>query len=286
MERREFVRNTAGASALTALSASRIIGANNRIGLALVGCGGRGRLVGGFMQKAPDAEFRVMCDVWDERAANASKSMTEGRAATARDFRKVLEQKDIDAVLVATPDHWHAAVTVLACQAGKDAYVEKPISRTMREGRALVAAAKQYNRIVMSGTQHRSAPHYAEAAKIVQSGEIGDVHYVRIWNSGNNTPPAPPVPDSAPPAGLDWDFYVGPAPKAAFNQQRLDYRRWYDYASGYITDFGNHRVDSFYQIMNCSWPLTISASGRKFVKENYGDLYDTRTWCTSIRTSS
>ncbi|MCC7175241.1 MAG: Gfo/Idh/MocA family oxidoreductase [Bryobacterales bacterium] len=269
------VRRAAGASALTALSASRIIGANDRIGIALIGCGGRGRLVASLVLKAPNVEYRVLCDVYEERTGQASQQLAGGKGQSARDFRKVLEQKDIDAVHVATPDHWHAAQVVLALQAGKDVYVEKPVSRTFREGQAIVAASRRYkDRIVMAGTQHRSAPHYAEAAKIVQSGEIGDVYYVRIWNSGNNTPPTPPVPDSTPPGGLDWDFYVGPAPYAPFNLHRLNYRQWYDYASGYITDYGNHRVDSFYQMMNCSWPLTISGSGRKFVKENFGDIYD------------
>ena len=275
MEGSEITRKTAGAAALTALSQSRILGANDRIGIALIGCGVRGPQVAGLVQKAPGVEYRVMCDVYDDRAKQAGQRLTGGKAEMAHDFRKVLERKDIDAVHVATPEHWHAAILVLACQAGKDIYVEKPISRTMREGRAEVEAAHKYkDRIVMTGTQHRSAPHYAEAAKIVQSGEIGDVYYVRIWNSGNSTPPVKPVPDSDPPAGLDWDFFLGSAPKAPFNRLRLNYRQWYDYASGYITDFGNHRVDSFYQIMNCSWPVAISGSGRKFVKDNFGDIFD------------
>lgn len=275
MESSESVRKAAGAAALTALSASRILGANDRIGIALFGCGIRGPQVAGLVQKAPGAEYRVMCDVYDDRAAQAKQRLTDGKAATAKDFRKVLEQKDIDAVHIATPEHWHAAMMVLACQAGKDVYLEKPVSRVFREGQAEVAAARKYkDRIIQVGTQHRSAPHYAEAAKIVQSGGIGDVHYVRIFNSSNGTPPMPRVPDSEPPAGLDWDFFVGPAPKAPFNQRRLTYRSWFDYASGYITDFGNHRVDSFYQIMNCSWPLTISGTGRKMIKDNYGDIYD------------
>ncbi len=275
MESGELSRKSAGFTALTALSASRVIGANDRIGIALIGCGGRGRQVASLVLKAPNVEYRTLCDVYEERGGQASQQLAGGKGTVAGDFRKVLEQKDIDAVHVATPDHWHAAVVVLACQAGKDVYVEKPISRTLREGRAEVEAARKYkDRIVMTGTQHRSAPHYAEAAKIVQSGEIGDVYYVRIWNSGNGTPPVAAVPDTPAPAGLNWDFFVGPAPFAPFNTQRLDYRRWFDYSSGYITDFGNHRVDSFYQIMNCSWPLTISGSGRKFVKGNYGDIYD------------
>jgi predicted dehydrogenase len=264
--------------ALTAAQATRVMGANDRIQVGVIGLGGRGRSHMNAFGSNPDCVITALCDVDQaarERGVALVEKVSQRKPKTYVDMKEVFAAKDVDAVGMPLPNHWHALATIWACQAGKDVYVEKPISRTLREGRAEVEAAHKYkDRIVMPGTQHRAAPHYAEAAKIVQSGEIGDVYYVRIWNSGNNTPPTPPVPDSAPPAGLDWDAFVGPAPYAPFNQRRLSYRQWFDYASGYITDFGNHRVDSFYQIMNCSWPLTISGSGRKFVKENYGDIYD------------
>src|SRR5439155_15518843 len=125
----------------------------------------------------------------------------------------VLDRKDIAAVLVGTPDHWHAIPTVLACQAGKDVYVEKPLAHNIREGRKMVEAARKYNRVVQTGTQHRSSDHYREAARIVQSGELGKVRFVRIWNYMNSYPNGiGRKPDADPPAGLDWDFYLGPAP--------------------------------------------------------------------------
>ncbi len=277
MNRREFAKTTAGITAWTALSAGRILGANDRIGLALVGCGGRGRGVARGVLGAGNVEYRTMCDVWDQQANAANKELAEGKATTDRDFRKVLEQKNIDAVHVATPDHWHAAVSVLACQAGKDVFVEKPFSLTIREGQAIVAAARQYKRLVMVGTQHRSAPHIAEAAQLIQNGYVGDIYYVRVWNSGQVAPNlAAPVPDSAAPADLDWDMYLGPAPKVPFNRQRLGstYRMFLDYNNGYITDYGNHRIDSVYQIMNMDWPLTVAAAGGKFCKQNGGDIPD------------
>jgi predicted dehydrogenase len=277
MQRREFVKRAASATALTALSASRILGANDRIGVALIGCGGRGRQVARGVLSAGNVEYRTMCDVYDQQAQEASKELAGGKATTARDFRKVLAQKDIDAVHIATPDHWHAMPAVLACQAGKDVFIEKPMTLTIREGQAVVAAARQYKRIVMVGTQHRSAPHVAEAARIAQSGEVGDIYYVRVWNSGQVAPNlAAPVPDSAPPEGLDWDMYLGPAPKVPFNRQRFTstYRQFLDYSNGYITDFGNHRIDSVYQIMNMDWPLTIAAAGGKYCKQNGGDIPD------------
>ncbi len=277
MNRRDFTKTAAGVTAWTALSASRVLGANDRIGLALVGCGGRGRGVARGVLGAGGVEYRVLCDVWDQQATAANKELSDGKGATAKDFRKVIERKDIDAVHIATPDHWHANVAVLSLQAGKDIYVEKPFTLTVHEGQAVVAAARQSKRLVMVGTQHRSAPHIAEAAKIAQSGEVGDIYYVRVWNSGQVAPNlAAPVPDSAPPADVDWDMYLGPAPKVPFNRQRLGstYRLFLDYNNGYITDYGNHRIDSVYQIMNMDWPLTIAAAGGKYCKQNAGDIPD------------
>ena len=125
-------------------------------------------------------------------------------------------------MLVATPDHWHAAITVLACQAGKDVYVEKPLAHTIREGRKMVEAARRYNRVVQTGTQHRSAPHFRQAAEIVQSGQIGPVHFVRVWNYLNMSPDGHrPGGGFRPAPGLDWDFYLGPAPQRSFQQEPL-----------------------------------------------------------------
>jgi predicted dehydrogenase len=277
MERREFVRNAAAATGWTALSAGKVLGANERVLVGLIGCGGRGRGVMRGMLQAPNTELAAACDVYDPNAERASKDLAEGKAKTMKDFRRLLEIKEVDAVLVATPDHWHAIPTVLGLEAGKHVLVEKPFALTVREGRAMVDAARRTKRILMPATQHRSAPHIAEAARILQSGEVGDVHFVRVWNSGNIAPNIQKkVPDSDPPAGLDWDFYLGPSPKAPFNRMRFltNYRVFYDYAGGYITDFGNHRIDSVHQIMGATFPLAVSATGRRLCPENAGDIFD------------
>jgi predicted dehydrogenase len=273
MERREFVAAAFG----TAVSASRVLGANDRVLVGLVGCGGRGRQVMRGMLEAPNTELAATCDVYDTNAERASRDLSQSRAKTIKDFRRLLEIKEVDAILVSTPDHWHSIITVLGLEAGKHVYVEKPFALTIREGRAMVEAARRTQRILYPGTQHRSAPHIAEAARIVQSGEIGDVGFVRVWNSGNIAPNIQKkVPDSDPPAGLDWDFYLGPSPKAPFNRMRflVNYRLFYDYAGGYITDFGNHRVDSVHQIMGEDRPRTVSAVGRRLCPENAGDIFD------------
>lgn len=270
MKRRQFIKRVAQTAAVvsasTAFSAQRVLGANERVNVALIGCGGRGLAVAKLMRAVPDVDFVAVCDVYDPRAATA-REWAGTHAKSFRDFRKVLELKEVDAVLIATPDHWHAIPTVLACQAGKDVFVEKPLGHNIREGRVVVNAAKRYNRVVQVGTQQRSAPHYAEAARIVQSGEIGPVHFIRIWNFTNMFPDGiGRVPDTKPPPEVDWDMYLGPAPKVPFNARRFvnTYRWFWDYGGGMVTDFGIHRFDSMHQIMGVDAPVTVSATGRRY----------------------
>ena len=269
MKRRQFIKRVVQAGAVvsaSALSTRRVLGANERARVGMIGCGGRGMHVAGLMRDAPNVEFAAVCDLYPPHLAKA-KEWTGSAGREYKDFRRLLEQKDIDAVLIATPDHWHAIPTVLACQAGKDVYVEKPIGHNVREGRAMVEAARRYNRIVQVGTQQRSAPHYAEAARIVHSGELGRVHFVRIWNFVNMYPNGiGRMPDSDPPQGVDWDIYLGPAPYARFNKNRFGgtYRWFWDYGGGLVTDFGIHRFDSMHQIMGVDAPVSVSASGGRY----------------------
>ena len=215
MKRREFFKHAIQSTAIastTASSAKRILGANERVVVGLIGCGGRGLAVAKLMREVPGVEFGAVCDVYETNAA-AAKEWAGPRANAFKDFRKVLDEKGIDAVLIATPDHWHAIPTVLACQSGKDVYVEKPLAHNIREGRAMVEAARRYKRVVQTGTQHRSAPHYSEVQRIIRSGELGEVRFVRVWNYSNMSPNGiGRAPNSEVPEGLDWDFYLGPAP--------------------------------------------------------------------------
>jgi predicted dehydrogenase len=269
MERRHFL-------AAAALAAPAVKSANDKVVVGLIGCGGRGRYVASKMREAPGVEFGAVCDVYEPNAARA-KEWAGPQARQYGDFRRLLEQKDLDAVLIATPDHWHAIPTIFACQAGKDVYVEKPLAHNVNEGKAMVVAARRHNRIVQAGTQQRSAPHHAEIAKIVQSGALGRVTYVRVWNFINLFPNGiGTAPDSAPPAGLDWDFYLGPAPKVPFNPKRFlaSYRWFKDYAGGFITDFGTHRFETVHQIMGVETPTAVSASGGRFLLQDAGDHAD------------
>ena len=267
MQRRQFIKRVIQTAAISAgAAAPRAFGANERVNVALIGCGTRGMHVARLMREVPNVAFPAVCDVYERNAA-AARKWAGANCEAYGDFRKVLDRKDIDAVLVATPDHWHAIPTVLACRAGKDVYVEKPLAHNVREGRAMVEAARKHNRVVQTGTQHRSAEHYREAARLVQGGELGKVHFVRVWNYTNVYPNGIGRADDAkPPDGLDWDFYLGPAPAVPFNRNRFlgTFRWFWDYAGGFITDWGTHRLDSVHQVMGADAPLSVTAAGGRF----------------------
>ncbi|MGO9260830.1 MAG: Gfo/Idh/MocA family protein [Bryobacteraceae bacterium] len=224
MPRRNFIRPAS--AGVTVLSASRILGANDRINLGLIGCGGRGRFVARLMAQSPNVAYIATADVYQTNGETA-RAWAGADARYFPDFRELLELKEVDAVHLATPDHWHAIATVLACEAGRDVYVEKPASLTVREGRAMVNAARRYNRIVEVGTQHRSAPHFQRIGEMIQRGDIGPVKFVRVWNCANQWPNGiGRKPAGDPPAGLDWDMYLGPSPLLARG------RRWHRMSGG------------------------------------------------------
>lgn len=285
----------AGAVAWTAASAARVFGANERLRVGLIGCGHRGtfdaRLMRGTpediqavapenyhggnldsrLREARNVEIAALCDANEPRIDAARKWAPA--AKTFADFRSLLADKDIDAVIIATPDQWHASMLILACAAGKDVYLEKPVMYRVAEAKAMIAAVRGNGRIVQIGTQHRSAGHIAEAAKMIRDGKIGEVHFVRVWNYMSRMP-LPLVADREPPPGLNWDAWLGPAPRVPFNPARLTYRSFMDYTNGIISDFGNHRFDSVHQIMGVDAPLKVASSGLRFDKKNAGDILD------------
>ena len=280
MQRREFLKGaayTGGVAAVTAASARRVYGANSRVNVALIGCGSRGVSVAESIQAVEGVEYVAVCDVYQAHALKAKKQLGE-TAIVQPDFRRVLEMKEVDAVHIATPDHWHAIPTVMALAAGKHVYVEKPHGHNIREGRAMVKAAEENPQLVfLTGTQHRSAPHIAEAAEMVRTGQIRDIHYVQVWNYYNLMPSGiGTLPDTDPPQGADWDLFLGPAPWVPFNENRFvgTYRHFTDYAGGWITDFGVHRFDSVHQIMGADAPMTINSSGGRFAMEGMSEHPD------------
>ncbi|HEY3837272.1 MAG TPA: Gfo/Idh/MocA family oxidoreductase, partial [Bryobacteraceae bacterium] len=179
ISRRSFALTTV----TTALSASRIYGANDRVRIGLIGCGGRGKQDLATLLKQKDAQVVEVCDLFEPFRAKAAEMA--GGPRQSNDFRKVLENKELDAVLVAVPDHWHAYITVAACEAGKDVYCEKPLSLTIDDGKKMVAAARKHDRVVQTGSQQRSGSHYGQAAKMIQDGAIGEVHEIRASMTRN-----------------------------------------------------------------------------------------------------
>ena len=236
--------------------------AGERVVAALIGCGGRGK---GLMSihKDPRCTIAAVCDVDQERLAAAQKQI--GNCDAYTDFRHILDRKDIDAVLIATPDHWHAVPTIQACQAGKDVYCEKPLCRTVYEGRKMVEVARRYDRVVQMGTQYRSMAGTRQACEWVRNGRLGTVHTVRLSHPCNRTHPR--EPSQPVPPNLNWDVWLGPAPWAEYHSARCHHSfRWFmDYGGGSLADNGVHMfgVVSWAMGTDQTGPVTIEATGRQ-----------------------
>ncbi|MFA6241502.1 MAG: Gfo/Idh/MocA family oxidoreductase, partial [Candidatus Hydrogenedentales bacterium] len=227
ISRRTFLRTAAAATVVSAAS-RRGYAANNQIRLGHIGVGGQGGMHVGLLSQMPDVKIVAVCDV-DESHANHAAETSGQSPDKYSDFRKVLERKDIDAVIVATPDHWHVPVALLACEAGKDLYVEKPVCHNIREGRLLADAAKKYGRVVQVGMQQRSGTHWQSAIERIHAGELGTIAMVNAWNTWNPKEMFGSLgypPDEPAPAGVDYDMWLGPAPKRPFNPKRF-HGTWY-----------------------------------------------------------
>jgi len=281
-DRRDFLK-AAGAAGLTAnLFTGRLRGANDRITLAFIGIGAQGT---GNLRNAlnarDQAQVVALCDVYQpalERGTAAVRARYGSDPKAVKDFREILADKSIDAVCVSTPDHWHAYMTVEACKAGKDVYVEKPAFVHLDEGPKMIQAARKYNRVVQGGTMQRSMPTFVKAKELVASGVLGEITFCKTWSAslakkeGFGNPP-----DSAPPPDLDWDMWLGPAPKVPFNENRWGvkkatfptFRYFWDYAGGEMTDWGIHFIDPIHQCLGEPMPSAITAlGGRSWIADN------------------
>ena len=264
--RRDFAKTLAVAGAATALGQTRVFGANDRLRLGFIGLGNRGDQVLDAFLKHPDADVVAICDLYQPYLDFAAKKIGT-QPKQFKDYRRVLELKDVDAVVINTPDHWHALQMTEACAAGKDVYVEKPMSLRVAEGRAMVNAARKHQRVVQVGIHRRSVPFCQEAAKLVREGAIGHVTAARAFHIQNEWPRGIDNPkETTPPEGLDWDAWLGPAPKVPYNKNRTFYRfRWfYDYSGGQVTNFGVHYLDFIHSALGQDAPLAVTAMGGKF----------------------
>ncbi len=274
--RRDLI-SAATAVFTTNLFTGQVKGANDRVSAAFIGVGRMGQ---GNLRVAKSQEnlaVAAVCDVFQPNLDQAAQ-LAGDNVRKIRDFREILADKSIDVVGISTPDHWHAYQTIEACKAGKDVYVEKPVSVTIEEGQKMVAAARKYKRVVQAGTMQRSAAHFQKAAEIVKSGELGTVSFVRSWNSGlQKEDGIGNPPDGAPPSELDWDMWLGPAQKRAFNPNRFgvdpktfSHFRWFwDYAGGMMTDWSVHWLDIVQMAYDEQMPTACVALGGKYwLKDN------------------
>ncbi len=272
--RRDFTQKAVW---VTALSYSRILGANDRIRIGYIGLGNRGDQVHDAFLHQSDSQTAAVCDLRDDYLEFAvQKSKASPRKY--KDYHELLADKNVDAVVIATPDHWHALMFIDACNAGKDVYVEKPLSLTVVEGRKMVETADRTRRVVQVGIYRRSCPYLKQAAELVRSGGIGQVtvakcyHIMNEWPVGIGNPP-----DSAPPSEWEWEQWLGPAPKVPYNRNRMYYNfRWfYDYSGGQVTNFGVHYMDMIRWCLGKDAPRAVTALGGKYAVEDNREIPDT-----------
>ena len=277
ISRRRFIDLTAGTTVLAGATTlqgaqSGPVGANSRVRIGVIGGGTRGNMVGGFFLRHPDAQILAVAEPYkmrlDRTIANFTKTQAGVKIDAYEDYRRIIERKDIDAVLIATPDHWHCPMTVEACAAGKDVYVEKPLSNSVEAAWTAVEAARKHNRIVQMGVQQRQGEAFREAADLVQSGQLGKVTHVMLQFGGNYG--VPPGPAEPVPEGLNWELFQGPAPRRPFRPGRLRWRNFYDYGGGLVTDWGVHLVDvaHWYLKADNKAPLLTSAAGQYVTLDN------------------
>ena len=278
--RREFLRQTSVAGAAAGLGAMLpnlitrpAFGAEGTEGIrvGMIATGGRGK----DNMRAIMKNVVAVCDVDSKHAAEAKALVEKANnrpCAVYGDYRKLLESKEVDAVLISTPDHWHALPTIEACMAGKDVYCEKPLTLVVAEGRAMVKAARKYNRIVQCGSQQRSDKKFRLACELVRNNRIGKIPTIRVGIPGVNFS-QPTVPDSQPPPELNYDFWLGPAPYRAYNRNRVHYnfRFFWDYSGGQMTNWGAHHLDI------TQWALGMDASGPVEI-EGYGRFDPEKRW--------
>lgn len=268
LSRREFLKDSAvgaaGVAAWSGLGGSRVMGANDRIRVAVLGSGGRAQDVMSGFKMFPDNEIVAVCDVYEPHRVSALKQAAAGAKAYL-DYREVLDRKDVDAVLIGSPDHWHKQMLVDSVRAGKDAYLEKPIIHAIEEGAEMVRAVQETQRVVQTGTQQRSWEHYIRGKQIVDSGKLGKIIYVHTYWYQNYLAwtADPPRIDTSK---LDWKRWLGSAPDQPFDPQKFAlWRHYWDFGGGILTDLLTHWIDVIQWYMNQPAPKTATTTGQTYL---------------------
>ncbi|WP_293937853.1 Gfo/Idh/MocA family protein [Sphingobacterium sp. UBA5996] len=269
MERKEFIRSTGLLAASAFFAQSKVFGFQaDTVRVGLIGTNGMGWSNLNAILHIPGVECTALCDVDENVLRNRVEELKKRQINVKAyvDYKDLLKAKDVDVVIIATPDHWHCLQMVDAVAAGKDVYVEKPIGNSIHECEIMVAAAKKHKRVVQVGQWQRSQQHFKDAMDFVHSGKLGKIRLVKAWAYQGWMKSVPVQPDASVPAGVHYDKWLGPAPKRAFNPNRFHFNfRWYwDYAGGLMTDWGVHMLDYALIGMKVSDPVSVMAAGGKF----------------------
>lgn len=311
LSRRDFLRKTATVTAIGFAARPLALAGepapvapaprpNSRIHVGLIGCGGMGRANLSACASQPDVVVTAACDVWEPRR-DAVVEQYKDTCKGYRDYREMLQQKDLDAVIIATPPHWHALQAIHACEAGKDIYVQKPMTLHLAESLAVRTAVKKHRRISQVGTQIHAGENYRRVVEFIRSGHLGPIGAVRTFNVMNQYPKGIGASSqTTPPEGFDWDLWCGPAPKRQFNRLMVSdaYHNcsWMDYSGGWTPGMAPHIIDLPVWALDLGYPLNTSSSGGRFVLQDDGDAYDhhevlwqypglTMTWMSSLTNS-
>lgn len=287
INRRQFLNSTAKNAAGVAAGVVGLAGAsavakdspNERVNVAGIGIRGQGKYLTTSMASLPNVNLAAICDIDENLLPRAGKSIQDAQGKAPRfetDFRKIINDKSIDAVVIATPDHWHALIAIMACQAGKDVYVEKPVSHNINEGIKMVEAARKHDCVVQSGIHQRSGSHFQSAVDYVRSGKLGKVKLAKAWTIHVRKPIGHKA-DSPTPSGVNYDMWLGPAAARPFNANRFHYNwHWFwDYGTGEMGNWGVHMLDIARWGMGVDLPNRVSATGGKFYFDDDQETPDT-----------
>lgn len=283
--KRQFVKAAAfGVAGLalmnSAKSYSRIVGANDRVNFAAVGVNGRGKALINAVAMQKNVGMIALCDVDKRQFEIAGKVISEKFGDTAKnyvDFRELMDNKDVDALVIATPEHWHAPMTIMGVQADKHVYIEKPCSHNPHEGELLVQAQKKYGKIIQMGNQQRSAPSSIEAVQLIKDGFIGEPYLGKAWYA-NNRASIGVGKVTAVPEWLDWELWQGPAPRAEFKDNFLHYHwHWFwKYGTGEINNNGTHEIDVCRWALGLTYPKKVSSTGGRYHFKDDWQFYDSQ----------
>jgi predicted dehydrogenase len=277
VSRRSMLKTSAGVAAGLAafgLPAVNALGANETLNVGCIGTGGRCRTLMQSLAKIPNVRIVAVCDIYDAHL-DLGKKLADTKATTTKNYKDILDSKDIDAVLIGSPDHWHVPMTIDACAAGKDVYVEKPLTHNLEEGKAVIEAQNKHKKIVQVGTQQRSMPQFEKARDLIKDGRLGKIYKVHLtWN--RNTDRVKKGPQGVDPKQVDWKAFLGNAPKQDFDEYKFRNWRWFwDFGNGILTDLMVHYIDVVHWYMDVDHPLQATTIGENYISKDIWETPDT-----------